>query len=182
MKTIEGCDWIRRILFVCLFSGPWRALCSIAGLENLLASTVSFVPRDRISGAWDQLRYIRGSLVIGSFIASAKWAKSQGLSLVSTRLGRGVGGFFFSFLPDVFHPSPPPTSKCLLGQVSPVILELCISPLPVVSMPISYAPAARALTLCCFNHSINQGFAVISTLTLTATRKPVTSSGHIISH
>lgn len=98
MKNIEGCDWIRRILFVCLFSGPWRALCSIAGLENLLASTVSFVPRDRISGAWDQLRYIRGSLVIGSFIASAKWAKSQGLSLVSTRLGRGMGGFFFFFL------------------------------------------------------------------------------------
>lgn len=94
---------------------------------------------------------------------------------------KGAGGIFF-FLPDVFHPSPPPTSKCLVGQVSPVILELCISPLPVVSMPISYAPAARALTLCCFNHSINQASAVISTLALTATRKPVTSSGHIISH
>lgn len=34
------------------FSGPMQgAVCSVAGLETLLASTVSFVPRDQVSGA-----------------------------------------------------------------------------------------------------------------------------------
>lgn len=42
----KGCDWIRS------FPGSMQGVvCSIAGLETLLASTVSFVPRDQISGA-----------------------------------------------------------------------------------------------------------------------------------
>lgn len=57
-------DWILS------FPGPIQGLVhSIAGLETLLTSTVSFVLRDQISGAWDQLWYIRESLIIGSFIA-----------------------------------------------------------------------------------------------------------------